>query len=117
MSNEISEIKRALSVICASEVRSRRMWSTGERSSRTDGGTAPALTTAVVDAVFEEEAVSFVEAAPKTATVDAAEPKSMVASLAAQLTALESQCVNLRRLLDEAQGRRIEPPSSPKTPR
>lgn len=102
MRNEISEIKRAVSVICANELRARRTWSTGERASRTDGGTAPALTTANVDAVFEEEAVSFVESAPPTTAVVAAEPKIMVANLSAQLAALESQCVNLRRLLDEA---------------
>ncbi len=102
MRNEISEIKRAVSVICANELRARRSWSTGERSSRTDGGNAPALTTASVDAVFEEEAVSFVESAPAMTPTVADDSKSMVASLAAQLAVLESQCVNLRRLLDEA---------------
>jgi hypothetical protein len=102
MRNEISEIKRAVSVICANEMRARRSWSTGERSSRTDGGTAPALTTAMVDAVFEEESVSFVDAAPETAATVSADSKSMVASLAAQLAVLEDQCVNLRRLLNEA---------------
>ena len=102
MRNEISEIQRAVSVICANELRARRSWSTGTRASRTDGGTAPALTTAMVDAVFDEETVSFANPAPEPAATVGAESKSMVASLAAQLAVLEDQCTNLRRLLNEA---------------
>lgn len=102
MSSEISEIQRAVNVICANEMRARRMWSTGERSSRTDGAMAFALTTATVDAVFEDVAVSFVEAAQEATDVVAAKPQGMVANLSAQLAVLESQCVNLRGLLEKA---------------
>lgn len=103
MRNEISEIKRAVSVICQNDMRAKRTWSAGKRTSRTDQAMLPALTSASVDAVFEEEAVSFAAATPAIADESKNdEPKNMVASLTAQLVALESQCLNLRRLLDEA---------------
>lgn len=94
MRNEISEIKRAVKIICANEMRPRRHVSPSLRQAPPEIRVNTTLTTAVVDAVFEEETVSFVDEAR-----GAKSPTGMVESLAAQLAALEDQCQNLRQLL------------------
>lgn len=94
MRSEISEIKRAVKVICANEMRMKRRPSLSAQNAPAEMRVNTSLTTATVDAVFEEEMVSFVgegqDAKPQAARVE---------SLAAQLAALESQCQNLRQLL------------------
>jgi hypothetical protein len=62
---------------------------------------APALTDAMVDAVFENDAIE-VAAPAATASVIREDQAHVVAGLTAQLALLESQCTNLRRMLEIA---------------
>lgn len=72
-----------------------RSWSDGARISRADAAVVHALDEAIVDAVFEEPSLSFINEAADS-------PPKNVQTLSAQLTALESQCSKLRKLLELA---------------
>jgi hypothetical protein len=98
MRNEITEIKRAISTICAKQGRS---WSSAGRNSRTDVPVNVALTSDTVDAALADEAISFVAPAPSEVTIRE-DQANVVAGLSAQLAQLESQCSHLRRMLDLA---------------
>ena len=98
MRNEITEIKRAISTICAKQSRS---WSASGRSSRADIPVAPALTGDTVDAAFSDEAISFTSATAGKAMIRE-DQAQVVAGLSAQLAQLENQCSHLRRMLDMA---------------
>jgi len=107
MKSKITEIKRKVEIPSINESTLTRTWSTGLRTSRTDAAMVGALSVDSVDAVFEEESLSFVKAvAQSNENVDAhsvssqTEPATIVESLASQLAVLESQCVNLRRMLE-----------------
>lgn len=104
MNTKISEIKRTAEIASINESTATRTWSTGHRTSRTDAAMVGVLCVDSVDAVFEEESLSFVKAVAQLhENVSAqAEPATIVESLASQLAVLESQCVNLRRMLEMA---------------
>lgn len=98
MRNEITEIRRAISTICAKQGRS---WSIAGRNSRADVPVQRTLTGESVDAALSDEAISFATAENKGVTLreDQAE---IVAGLSAQLRQLENQCSHLRRMLELA---------------
>lgn len=104
MKTEISDIKRTVEIASINESTATRTWSTGQRTSRTDVAMVGVLSVDSVDAVFEEESLSFVEtvAQLQESVKVQAEPAAIVESLASQLAVLESQCVNLRRMLEMA---------------
>jgi hypothetical protein len=98
MRNEITEIKRAISTICAKQGRS---WSIAGRNSRTDLPAQRGLTGASVDAALADEAISFVTTTSNGATLRE-DQAQIVAGLSAQLTQLEKQCSQLRRMMELA---------------
>jgi actin-like ATPase involved in cell morphogenesis len=98
MRNEITEIKRAISTICAKQGRS---WSIAGRNARTDLPAGRTLTSASVDAALADEAISFVSSTDKGGILRE-DQAQVVAGLSAQLTQLESQCSHLRRMLELA---------------
>ena len=104
MNTKISEIKRTAEMALINESTATRTWSKGHRTSRTDAAMVGVLCVDSVDAVFEEESLSFVETAAQLqeTVVSPTEPVAIVESLASQLAILESQCVNLRRMLEMA---------------
>jgi hypothetical protein len=104
MKSEVTEFKRTVEIPSINESTLSRTWSSGHRTSRTDAAMVGVLCVDSVDAVFEEESLSFVEtAAQLRETVSShIEPATIVESLASQLAVLESQCVNLRRMLELA---------------
>jgi hypothetical protein len=97
MRSEITEIKRAISTICAKQSRS---WSFPSRNSRADVPVSATLTGDTVDAALADEAISFV--APRTEVALREDQAQVVAGLSAQLAQLESQCSNLRHMLELA---------------
>ena len=103
MNTRIPEIKRTVEIASINESTATRIWSKGHRTSRTDAAMVGVLCVDSVDAVFEDESLSFVETATQLQeTVSPTEPVAIVESLASQLAVLESQCVNLRRMLKMA---------------
>lgn len=104
MKSEITEIKRTIGIASINESTAARTWSTGHRTSRTDTAMVGVLCVDSVDAVFEEESLSFVKSAAQLHETVASptETVEIVESLASQLAVLESQCVNLRRMLEIA---------------
>lgn len=98
MRNEITEIKRAISTICAKQGRS---WSVAGRSARADAPADPTLTGATVDAALADDAITFVTPATTGSTLRE-DQAQVVAGLSAQLAQLESQCSHLRRMLELA---------------
>jgi hypothetical protein len=98
MRNEITEIKRAISTICAKQGRS---WTVAGRNSRMDGPANRTLTSDSVDAALADEAINFVTLADKGVTLRE-DQAQVVAGLSAQLAQLENQCSHLRRMLDLA---------------
>lgn len=72
-----------------------RTWINGDRTSRADAAMISDLTEDAIDAVFGEENFSFVaEATPGS------ESSAMVQSISSQIAMLESQCEQLRKILD-----------------
>jgi hypothetical protein len=72
-----------------------RVWATAVGTARADVGMVSILTEDAVDAAFDGESFSFVaEASPVS------ESTAMVQSLSSQLAILESQCEQLRKILD-----------------
>jgi hypothetical protein len=114
MKSDISEIKRTVALSRISDPTKTRTWSSGQRTSRTDAPMVGVLSVDTVDAVFEEESLSFVESVSQmreavSSQSDSAQtaslhsgPTGMMESLTSQLEVLESQCVNLRRMLEMA---------------
>jgi hypothetical protein len=104
MNSKVSEVKRTVEIASVNESIATRTWSTGHRTSRTDAAMVGELSVDSVDAVFEEESLSFVKAVAQLHENVAAqaEPATIVESLASQLAILESQCVKLRRMLEMA---------------
>jgi hypothetical protein len=104
MNLETTEFKRTVEISSINESTAARTWSTGHRTSRADAAMVGVLCVDSVDAVFEEESLSFVESVAELhETVPSrTEPATIVESLATQLAVLESQCVNLRRMLEMA---------------
>ena len=98
MRNEITEIKRAISTICAKQTRS---WSTAGRNSRADIPGNQTLTSATVDAALADEAINFVKSASEAKTLRE-DQAQVVAGLSAQLAQLENQCSHLRQMLELA---------------
>jgi hypothetical protein len=96
MRNEITEIKRAISTICAKQSGS---WSAVGRNSRTDVPAAQALTGATVDAALADEAINFV-ARKSNGVTHREDQAQVVAGLSAQLAQLENQCSHLRSMLE-----------------
>lgn len=98
MRNEITEIKRAISTICANQ---GRCWTTNGQNSRADVPAKLPLTGDTVDAAFADEAISFTSvAAPGVKLRE--DQAQVVAGLSAQLAQLESQCSHLRQMLEVA---------------
>lgn len=98
MRSEITEIRRAISTICAKQGPSR---SAGDCGSRTDAGVSRALTGATVDAAMADEGIDFVK--PSTDGPKLRKDNTqVVAGLSAQLAQLEGQCSHLRQMLQLA---------------
>jgi hypothetical protein len=72
------------------------IWTSGDRTSRADAAMVATLTEDAVDAAFGEESFCFVS--ENTQVVS--ESATMVQSLSSQLAMLESQCEQLRKILD-----------------
>jgi hypothetical protein len=104
MKSEITEFNRTFGVSSSKESPATRTWSMGQRTSRTDAPMVSVLSVDSVDAVFNEESLSFVEnfAQLHEKAASPTQPGAIVESLASQLAVLESQCVSLRRMLEVA---------------
>jgi hypothetical protein len=100
MKTQISTIKPAIDNTAANPAAAAasptRMWSTAERTSRADVAMVSVLSADAIDAAFDEENFTFVTEA--TPVVN--ESSTMVQSLSSQLAMLESQCEQLRKILD-----------------
>lgn len=104
MRTDISEFKKVMTSIAGNDVAASRSWSVALRSARADVGTTVEFSTAIVDAVFDDEQASFASVKQEngTATSSGEQESIGVENLAAQLEMLENQCLNLRRLLNLA---------------
>jgi hypothetical protein len=98
MKTQISTIKPAIvnPVADATSPAKACTWTSGDRTSRADAAMVPTLTEDAVDAAFDEESFSFVDESTQAMSESAA----MVQSLSSQLAMLESQCEQLRKILD-----------------
>jgi hypothetical protein len=99
MKTKISNSKSAIAYPVASPPAEAgspsRTWATAEGTARADVAMVSILTEDAVDAAFDEESFSFLaEVSP------ASESTAMVQSLSSQLAILESQCEQLRKILD-----------------
>lgn len=95
MKTKISTNKPVMANSAAEAASPTRMWFTAERTARADVAMVSILTEDAVDAAFDEENFSFV-----AETSPVSESTAMVQSVSSQLAMLESQCEQLRKILE-----------------